>query len=60
MTKPLEDIHVLDLSRVYAASAGAMMLADLGADTIRVEYTGGSDNMRDWGPFVNGKSAYHF
>lgn len=60
MTKPLEDIRVLDLSRVYAAPAGAMMLADLGADVIRVETPGGSDSMRDWGPFVNGESAYYF
>ncbi|RNF40190.1 CaiB/BaiF CoA transferase family protein [Planococcus salinus] len=60
MTKPLEDIRVLDLSRVYAAPAGAMMLGDLGADVIRVETPGGSDSMRDWGPFVNGESAYYF
>lgn len=58
--KPLEDIRVLDLSRVYAAPAGAMLLADLGADVIRVEAPGGSDSMRDWGPFVNGESAYYF
>ena len=60
MTKPLEDIRVLDLSRVYAAPAGAMILSDLGADVIRVEPPGGSDSMRDWGPFVNGESAYYF
>jgi len=60
VTKPLEDIRVLDLSRVYAAPAGAMILSDLGADVIRVEPPGGSDSMRDWGPFVNGESAYYF
>ena len=60
MTKPLEGIRVLDLSRVYAAPAGAMILADLGADVIRVEPPEGSDSMRDWGPFINGESAYYF
>ncbi|WP_019416260.1 CaiB/BaiF CoA-transferase family protein [Paenisporosarcina sp. TG20] len=59
MTKPLEDIRVLDLSRVYAAPAGAVMLADLGADVIRVEQPGGTDSMRDWGPFLNGESTYY-
>lgn len=37
-----------------------MMLADLGADVIRIETPGGSDSMRDWGPFVNEESAYYF
>ena len=60
MRKPLENIRVLDLSRVYAAPAGAMILGDLGAEVIRVETPGGSDSMRDWGPFVNGESAYYF
>ena len=60
MTKPLEDIRVLDLSRVYAAPAGAMLLADLGADVIRVEEPEGTDSMRDWGPFLNGESTYYF
>lgn len=60
MTKALEDIRVLDLSRVYAAPAGAMILADLGADVIRVEQPEGTDSMRDWGPFVNGESTYYF
>lgn len=57
--QPLDDIRVLDLSRVYAAPAGAMTLGDLGADVIRVEPPGGSDSMRDWGPFVNGESTYY-
>lgn len=59
MMQPLDDIRVLDLSRVYAAPAGAMTLGDLGADVIRVEPPGGSDSMRDWGPFVNGESTYY-
>ncbi|RSK33772.1 CaiB/BaiF CoA transferase family protein [Bhargavaea beijingensis] len=57
--QPLDDIRVLDVSRVYAAPAGAMTLGDLGADVIRVEPPGGSDSMRDWGPFVEGESTYY-
>lgn len=60
MKQPLEDIKVLDLSRVYAAPAGSMILADLGADVIRVESPKGTDSMREWGPFHNGESTYYF
>ncbi|MHA6259145.1 CaiB/BaiF CoA transferase family protein [Sporosarcina sp. CAU 1771] len=59
MKQPLEDIQVLDLSRVYAAPAGAMVLGDLGADVIRIEHPDGTDSMRDWGPFINGESTYY-
>jgi crotonobetainyl-CoA:carnitine CoA-transferase CaiB-like acyl-CoA transferase len=57
--QPLENICILDLSRVYAAPAGSMMLADLGAEVIRIEHPNGSDSMRDWGPFINGQSTYY-
>ena len=57
--QPLENIRVLDLSRVYAAPAGSMMLADLGAEVIRIEHPKGSDSMRDWGPFVQEQSTYY-
>jgi crotonobetainyl-CoA:carnitine CoA-transferase CaiB-like acyl-CoA transferase len=56
---PLEDIKVLDLSRVYAGPAGSMILADLGADVIRIESPEGTDSMRDWFPFVGGESTYY-
>lgn len=55
----LDDIKVLDLSRVLAAPGGSMILADLGADVTRVEHPNGSDSMRDWGPFINGQSTYY-
>lgn len=57
--QPLNNIRVLDLSRVYAAPAGSMLLADLGAEVIRVEHPDGSDSMRDWGPFLNEQSTYY-
>jgi crotonobetainyl-CoA:carnitine CoA-transferase CaiB-like acyl-CoA transferase len=59
MKQPLEDIKVLDLSRVYAGPGGSMILGDLGADVIRIESPSGTDSMRDWIPFVEGESTYY-
>jgi crotonobetainyl-CoA:carnitine CoA-transferase CaiB-like acyl-CoA transferase len=57
---PLENIKILDLSRVYAGPGGSMILADLGADVIRIESPEGTDSMRDWYPFIQGESTYYF
>jgi crotonobetainyl-CoA:carnitine CoA-transferase CaiB-like acyl-CoA transferase len=59
MKQPLEDIKVLDLSRVYAGPGGSMILGDLGADVVRIESPKGTDSMRDWVPFVDGESTYY-
>lgn len=59
MKQPLEDIKVLDLSRVYAGPGGSMILGDLGADVVRIESPDGTDSMRDWVPFVEGESTYY-
>lgn len=56
---PLEDIKILDLSRIYAGPAGSMILGDLGANVIRIESPKGTDSMRDWSPFVEGESTYY-
>ncbi len=47
---PLAGVHVLDLARVLAGPYAAMLLADLGAEVIKVERPGTGDDTRQWGP----------
>jgi len=60
MAGALEGIKVLDLSRVLAGPYCTMILGDLGAEVVKVEAPGGSDETRSWGPpFKNDVSSYY-
>ncbi|MBT8098112.1 MAG: CoA transferase, partial [Gammaproteobacteria bacterium] len=47
---PLAHIRVLDLSRIMAGPWASQILADLGADVIKIERPGVGDDTRTWGP----------
>ena len=55
---PLSGLTVIDLSRILAGPYCTLMLAELGARVIKVEAPETGDDARQYGPFVNGKSAY--
>ncbi len=57
--QPLEDLQVIDLTRALAGPFCTMLLADLGAQVIKVETPDGGDDTRGWGPpFIGDESAY--
>jgi crotonobetainyl-CoA:carnitine CoA-transferase CaiB-like acyl-CoA transferase len=56
---PLDDVFVLDLSRILSGPFCTMMLGDMGAKVVKVEPPPRGDDTRLWGPpFVNGISTY--
>ena len=58
--KLFEGVRVLDLSRMLAGPYGSMLLADMGAEVLKIEECGEGDPMRAMGPpfFPGGESAY--
>ena len=57
---PLGELRILDFSRILAGPFATMMLADLGADVIKVERRGSGDETRSWGPpfDAQGRATY--
>ena len=60
MPGPLAGIRVLELARILAGPWAGQILADLGADVVKVERAGTGDDTRGWGPpFVPAKDGGH-
>lgn len=55
---PLAGLTVLDLSTIVSGGIVTSMLADFGADVVKVEHPRGGDPLRTWGPFVAGQSIW--
>ncbi|MFM8868804.1 MAG: CoA transferase, partial [Candidatus Nanopelagicus sp.] len=60
MKPPLAGVKIADFSRVLAGPYATMLLADLGADVVKVERPGVGDETRTWGPPFdkNGNATY--
>lgn len=58
MSKALSGIRVIDFSRILAGPYCTMMLADLGAEVIKIERPVKGDDSRAYGPYKNGESLY--
>jgi len=60
MPGPLAGLRVLELARILAGPWAGQILADLGADVVKVERKASGDDTRGWGPpFVKGKDGGH-
>lgn len=58
MDRALEGLVILDLTRVLAGPYASMVLADMGAEVIKIEMPVKGDDARHFGPFIGSESAY--
>ncbi len=59
MSPPLDQLRVLDLTRALSGPFCAMILADLGADVVKVEPLPDGEMVRSWGPFHEGIGVFY-
>ena len=59
MDLPLNGIRVLDLTRYLAGPYGTLLLAEMGAEVVKIEVPGAGDDTRHIAPLQNGVSYYH-
>ena len=62
MSGPLEDLRIVDLSRIVAGPLATQILGDYGAEVIKVEHPQGGDDSRQWAPprAPDGQASYFF
>ena len=58
MKAPLDNVRVIDLTRVLSGPFCTAMLADIGAEVIKIEHPDGGDDARHFGPFKHDQSLY--
>jgi len=49
--KPFSGIRIIDFTQAHAGSLATMLLADMGAEVVKIERAGSSDLARYWAPF---------
>jgi crotonobetainyl-CoA:carnitine CoA-transferase CaiB-like acyl-CoA transferase len=58
MSAPLDNVRILDMSRVLAGPWAGQLLGDFGADVVKIEKPGSGDDTRHWGPpWLEGEDA---
>ena len=56
-TGPMKGVRILDLTRLYPGPLGTMILADMGAEVIKIEDIKAPDYMRIYPPYIESESA---